>query len=72
MHCKDCLSGVNVLHMMVDLFIYHLDSAVGPSSMPCNLMVGFFAFATSFDIHVDHKELEGMETFGSHFSKPTF
>jgi hypothetical protein len=60
------------LHMMVDFFIYHLDSAVGPSSMPCNLMVGFFAFATSFDIHVDHKELEGMETFGSHFSKPTF
>jgi hypothetical protein len=32
-------------------------------------MVGFFAFATSFDIHVDHKELEGMETFGSHFLK---
>jgi hypothetical protein len=32
---------------------------VGPSSMSCQLMVGFFAFAKSFDIRVDKKELEG-------------
>lgn len=33
--------------------------SVGPSSMPCQLMVGFFAYAKSFDIHVDKVELEG-------------
>jgi hypothetical protein len=27
--------------------------------MSCQLMVGFFAFAKSFDIRVDKKELEG-------------
>jgi NADH pyrophosphatase NudC (nudix superfamily) len=27
--------------------------------MPCQLMVGFFAYAESLDIHVDKKELEG-------------
>ncbi|KAH9297907.1 hypothetical protein KI387_029589, partial [Taxus chinensis] len=31
---------------------------VGPSSMPCQLMVGFFASAKSFNICVDKKELE--------------
>lgn len=33
--------------------------AVGPSSMPCQLMVGFLAYAKSFEINVDKKELEG-------------
>lgn len=33
--------------------------SVGPNSMPCQLMVGFFAYAQSLDIHVDKKELEG-------------
>ncbi|KAJ6923310.1 nudix hydrolase 19, partial [Populus alba x Populus x berolinensis] len=31
---------------------------VGPSSMPCQLMVGFFAFAKSLEIKVDKAELE--------------
>lgn len=40
--------------------IYHSSQPwpVGPSSMPCQLMVGFFAFAKSFDICVDKKELD--------------
>lgn len=40
--------------------IYHSSQPwpVGPSSMPCQLMVGFFAFAKSFDICVDKNELE--------------
>lgn len=33
--------------------------AVGPSTMPCQLMVGFFAYAKSLDINVDKAELEG-------------
>ncbi|GKV06404.1 hypothetical protein SLEP1_g18302 [Rubroshorea leprosula] len=31
---------------------------VGPSSMPCQLMVGFFAYAKSLEINVDKAELE--------------
>lgn len=27
--------------------------------MPCQLMVGFFAYAKSREINVDHEELEG-------------
>ncbi|KAH7433082.1 hypothetical protein KP509_07G054300 [Ceratopteris richardii] len=40
--------------------VYHSSQPwpVGPSSMSCQLMVGFFAFATTFDIRVDKKELE--------------
>lgn len=40
--------------------LYHSSQPwpVGPSSMSCQLMVGFFAFATTFDIRVDKKELE--------------
>eukprot|EP01018_Ginkgo_biloba_P004236 Gb_30389 [translate_table: standard] len=40
--------------------VYHSSQPwpVGPSSMPCQLMVGFFALAKSFDICVDKKELE--------------
>lgn len=34
--------------------------AVGPSSMPCQLMVGFFAYAKSLEINVDKDELEGI------------
>lgn len=34
-------------------------SAVAPGSIPCQLMVGFFAYAKSFDINVDKEELEG-------------
>lgn len=43
--------------------IYHTSQPwpVGPSSMSCQLMVGFFAFATSFEIRVDKKELEEAE-----------
>ncbi|THG13875.1 hypothetical protein TEA_015049 [Camellia sinensis var. sinensis] len=32
---------------------------VGPNSMPCQLMVGFFAYAKSLEISVDKEELEG-------------
>ncbi|XP_076920818.1 nudix hydrolase 19, chloroplastic-like [Bidens hawaiensis] len=40
--------------------IYHSSQPwpVGSSSMPCQLMVGFLAYATSFEINVDKKELE--------------
>uniref|UniRef100_A0A0C9SAC4 NAD(+) diphosphatase n=1 Tax=Wollemia nobilis TaxID=56998 RepID=A0A0C9SAC4_9CONI len=40
--------------------VYHSSQPwpVGPSSMPCQLMVGFFAYAKSFNICVDKKELE--------------
>ncbi|XP_009782910.1 nudix hydrolase 19, chloroplastic [Nicotiana sylvestris] len=40
--------------------VYHSSQPwpVGPSSMPCQLMVGFFAYAKSLDINVDKVELE--------------
>ncbi|GAB2289222.1 Nucleoside diphosphate-linked moiety X motif 19, mitochondrial [Dionaea muscipula] len=40
--------------------VYHSSQPwpVGPSSMPCQLMVGFFAYARSREINVDKKELE--------------
>lgn len=37
--------------------------------MPCQLMVGFFAYAKSFEIRVDKKELEGIY---SHLDKNEF
>lgn len=33
---------------------------VGPDTIPCQLMIGFFAYAKSFEIDVDKEELEGM------------
>ncbi|ESQ42026.1 hypothetical protein EUTSA_v10013566mg [Eutrema salsugineum] len=40
--------------------VYHSSQPwpVGPSSMPCQLMLGFFAFAKTLDITVDKDELE--------------
>ncbi|KAL9268894.1 Nudix hydrolase 19, chloroplastic-like protein [Drosera capensis] len=40
--------------------VYHSSQPwpVGPSSMPCQLMVGFLAYAKSLEINVDTKELE--------------
>ncbi|XP_068338668.1 nudix hydrolase 19, chloroplastic-like [Pyrus communis] len=40
--------------------VYHSSQPwpVGPSSMPCQLMVGFFAYAKSLEINVDKEELE--------------
>ncbi|XP_009595395.1 nudix hydrolase 19, chloroplastic [Nicotiana tomentosiformis] len=40
--------------------VYHSSQPwpVGPSTMPCQLMVGFFAYAKSLDINVDKVELE--------------
>ncbi|KAF8662113.1 hypothetical protein HU200_056305 [Digitaria exilis] len=40
--------------------IYHSSQPwpVGPNTMPCQLMVGFFAYAKSLEIHVDKQELE--------------
>ncbi|KAL2649457.1 hypothetical protein R1flu_017585 [Riccia fluitans] len=45
--------------------IYHSSQPwpVGPSSMSCQLMVGFFAYATSFDIKVDGEELQDAQWF---------
>ncbi|XP_010049975.2 nudix hydrolase 19, chloroplastic [Eucalyptus grandis] len=43
--------------------VYHSSQPwpVGPSSMPCQLMVGFFAYAKSREINVDKEELEDAE-----------
>ncbi|KAI3694810.1 hypothetical protein L1987_77791 [Smallanthus sonchifolius] len=40
--------------------VYHSSQPwpVGPSSMPCQLMIGFFAYAKSLEINVDKSELE--------------
>ncbi|KAF7838677.1 nudix hydrolase 19, chloroplastic [Senna tora] len=40
--------------------VYHSSQPwpVGPNSMPCQLMIGFFAYAKSLEINVDKKELE--------------
>ncbi|TKY54886.1 Nudix hydrolase 19 [Spatholobus suberectus] len=40
--------------------VYHSSQPwpVGPNSIPCQLMVGFFAYAKSLDITVDKSELE--------------
>ncbi|XP_051132236.1 nudix hydrolase 19, chloroplastic [Andrographis paniculata] len=40
--------------------VYHSSQPwpVGPSSMPCQLMIGFFAYAKSLEINVDKEELE--------------
>uniref|UniRef100_A0A1J3K5I8 NAD(+) diphosphatase n=1 Tax=Noccaea caerulescens TaxID=107243 RepID=A0A1J3K5I8_NOCCA len=40
--------------------VYHSSQPwpVGPSSMPCQLMLGFFAFAKTLEINVDKEELE--------------
>ncbi|KAL1822584.1 hypothetical protein ACET3Z_009362 [Daucus carota] len=45
--------------------IYHSSQPwpVGPSSMPCQLMVGFLAYAKSFEINVDKNELEDAQWF---------
>ncbi|KAI9117437.1 hypothetical protein K1719_011603 [Acacia pycnantha] len=45
--------------------VYHSSQPwpVGPSSMPCQLMVGFFAYAKSLDINVDKKELEDAQWY---------
>lgn len=34
--------------------------SVGPNNMPCQLMVGFLAYAKSLEINVDKAELEGI------------
>ncbi|OWM65969.1 hypothetical protein CDL15_Pgr015394 [Punica granatum] len=41
--------------------VYHSSQPwpVGPSSMPCQLMVGFYAYAKSQVLNVDKEELEG-------------
>ncbi|TYJ24533.1 hypothetical protein E1A91_A08G266600v1 [Gossypium mustelinum] len=40
--------------------VYHSSQPwpVGPNSLPCQLMVGFFAYAKSLEINVDKEELE--------------
>ncbi|GMN63938.1 hypothetical protein TIFTF001_033015 [Ficus carica] len=43
--------------------VYHSSQPwpVGPSSIPCQLMIGFFAYAKSLEINVDKEELEDAE-----------
>ncbi|KAL1289508.1 nudix hydrolase 19, chloroplastic [Arachis ipaensis] len=45
--------------------VYHSSQPwpVGPNSMPCQLMVGFFAYAKSFEIKVDREELEDAQWY---------
>lgn len=45
--------------------VYHSSQPwpVGPSSMPCQLMVGFFAYAKSLEITVDKDELEDAQWY---------
>ncbi|CAN6457232.1 unnamed protein product [Victoria cruziana] len=45
--------------------VYHSSQPwpVGPNSMPCQLMVGFFAYANSLEIHVDKEELEDAQWY---------
>ena len=38
--------------------------------MPCQLMLGFFAFAKSLDINVDKEELEGKSNFNFFWKIP--
>ncbi|KAL7593125.1 nudix hydrolase 19, chloroplastic [Lactuca sativa] len=47
----------------VDDVVYHSSQPwpVGSSSMPCQLMIGFFAYASSLEINVDKKELDDAE-----------
>ncbi|KAK8913946.1 hypothetical protein KSP39_PZI024493 [Platanthera zijinensis] len=44
----------------VDQVVYHSSQPwpVGPNSMPCQLMMGFFAYAKSLEVCVDKAELE--------------
>lgn len=57
-----------VMTLFVALFLYVLELtsfsfemfSVGPNSMPCQLMVGFFAYAKSLEINIDKTELEGI------------
>ncbi|KAB2618663.1 nudix hydrolase 19 [Pyrus ussuriensis x Pyrus communis] len=46
--------------------VYHSSQPwpVGPSSMPCQLMVGFLAYAKSLEISVDKEELEDAQWHG--------
>lgn len=45
--------------------VYHSSQPwpVGPSSMPCQLMLGFFAYAKSLEINVDKEELEDAQWY---------
>ncbi|XP_014510493.1 nudix hydrolase 19, chloroplastic [Vigna radiata var. radiata] len=45
--------------------VYHSSQPwpVGPSAIPCQLMVGFFAYAKSLEITVDKKELEDAQWY---------
>ncbi|KAK7264954.1 hypothetical protein RJT34_32568 [Clitoria ternatea] len=45
--------------------VYHSSQPwpVGPNSIPCQLMVGFFAYAKSLEINVDKKELADAQWF---------
>lgn len=49
----------NIGKFLFFLFLKYLVFSVGSGNMPCQLMMGFFAYAKTFNIHVDKAELEG-------------
>lgn len=61
------LYGFLVLYRILIVFIAYnaVFFSVGPNTMPCQLMVGFFAYAKSLEIHVDKQELEGKALLGT-------
>lgn len=68
-HITSYILSVFTLDLLVPLYTLF---SVGPNNMPCQLMVGFFAYAKSLDINVDKGELEGMYNFLRHRLVPYF
>lgn len=59
------LDFLSFLRCLIVCHLYLVSHTVGPSSMPCQLMVGFFAYAKSREINVDKEELEGTVVLNS-------
>ena len=74
---RNIYTVAQILNLSVALFSYTVSDSdsvhhciyavfsVGPNTMPCQLMVGFFAYAKSLEIHVDKQELEGKTLLGN-------
>lgn len=48
------------MYLLIVNFVYFDFFPVGRNGMPCQLMVGFFAYAKTFETFVDKVELEGI------------
>lgn len=48
------------MYLLIVNFVSFDFFPVGRNGMPCQLMVGFFAYAKTFEIFVDKVELEGI------------